>query len=612
MIPRKKRRMIIIISVILVLLIILTAFLIVYINTDMFKSNKTLFEKYFSKNVENINQMYTSLASKTDYENSLEQNKYTVNTQINVNNTENIGTTEENTDNVINQLKIVVDGQVDIANQYEYQDMNLYKNDESILELEYIKDANTYGIRFADLFQQYLLAENSNLQELFSNLGYSQEQVANIPNEISLDSLAISQIQLSDEEKNTLSNRYIEIIENNLEDKTFSKEENQNIEIDGKSVQVNEYSVTLTKEQLNNLYLAILEQLKNDDIILGKIDGLQSIFDSLNQLNLNESDENQENIQNVKDSFVTEIDNIIGQINQSNIGQDETKIVVYENMKNTVRTAIQTPEYEINFDYLSTSEEKFMQLQRVTTDNKSEQIVNLKKTSNNIEVNLENTEDGDTRTITLKQSKEINGNMMNKNLTIQSGTLDNKVEAIISQKIQTVNQFENEVVLGDDNAINLSTLDAEQLQSLLSTVTEGVNNKFTEVQNQINTDEITQVLINAGVVQEDNTLQASGVTEAERSRYNSQFEILKGQDLDADRVIEVFNAINDYISNYEVVSGTELRVMLDRNNKNEDAITTLTNFIEENGNEKYTIDFEYDETTGLVSSLFLTINVDKR
>ena len=609
MIPRKKRRMIIIISVILVLLIILTAFLIVYINTDMFKSNKTLFEKYFSKNVENINQMYTSLASKTDYENSLEQNKYTVNTQINVNNTENIGTTEENTDNVINQLKIVADGQVDIANQYEYQDMNLYKNDESILELEYIKDENLYGIRFTELFQQFLLAENSNLQELFSNLGYSQEQITNIPNEISLD---LSQIQLSDEEKTTFSNRYLEIIKNNLADKTFSKEENQNIEIDGKSVQVNEYSVTLTKEQLNNLYLAILEQLKNDDIILGKIDGLQSIFDSLNQLNVNESDENQENIQNVKDSFVTEIDNIIGQINQSNIGQDETKIVVYENMKNTVRTAIQTPEYEINFDYLSTSEEKFMQLQRVTTDNKSEQIVNLKKTSNNIEMNLENTEDGDTRTITLKQSKEINGNMMNKNLTIQSGILDNKVEAIISQKIQTVNQFENEVVLGDDNAINLSTLDAEQLQSLLSTVTEGVNNKFTEVQNQINTDEITQVLINAGVVQEDNTLQASGVTEAERSRYNSQFEILKGQDLDADRVLEVFNAINDYISNYEVVSGTELRVMLDRNNKNEDAITTLTNFIEENGNQKYTIDFEYDETTGLVSNLFLTINVEER
>lgn len=612
MIPRKKRRMIIIISVILVLLIILTAFLIVYINTDMFKSNKTLFEKYFSKNVENVNQIYTSLASKTDYENSLEQNKYTVNTQINVNNTENIGTTEENTDNVINQLKIVADGQVDIANQYEYQDMNLYKNDESILELEYIKDENLYGIRFTELFQQFLLAENSNLQELFSNLGYSQEQVANIPNEISLDSLAISQIQLSDEEKNTLSNRYIEIIENNLEDKTFSKEENQNIEIDGKSVQVNEYSVTLTKEQLNNLYLAILEQLKSDDIILGKLDGLQSALDNINQLNVNESTENNEDSQSLRENFVTEIDNIIRQINQSNIGQDETKIVVYENMKNTVRTAIQTPEYEINFDYLSTSEEKFMQFQKVAVDNENEQIVNLKKTSNNIEVNLENTEDGDTRSITLKQSKEINGNMMNKNLTIQSGTLDNKVEAIISQKIQTVNQFENEVVLGEDNSINLSALDAEQLQSLLSTVTEGVDNKFNEIQNQINTDEITQVLINAGLVQEDNTLQATGITEAERNRYNSQFEILKGKDLDSDRVLEVFNAINDYISNYEVVSGTELRIMLDRNNKNEDAIGTLTNFIEKNRNEKYTIDFEYDETTGLVSSLFLTINVDKR
>ena len=118
MIPRKKRRLILIISIVLVLLILLTLFALVYINTDMFKSNKTLFMKYLGQNTQNMNGVYTQISQESDYEKSLEQSKYTVNTQININNTENLGTTEENTDNIINQLKIVAEGQVDKANQY--------------------------------------------------------------------------------------------------------------------------------------------------------------------------------------------------------------------------------------------------------------------------------------------------------------------------------------------------------------------------------------------------------------------------------------------------------------------------------------------------------------
>ena len=52
MIPRKKRRLILIVSIILVILILLVAFLLIYINTDLFKSNKTLFMKYLEKNID--------------------------------------------------------------------------------------------------------------------------------------------------------------------------------------------------------------------------------------------------------------------------------------------------------------------------------------------------------------------------------------------------------------------------------------------------------------------------------------------------------------------------------------------------------------------------------
>ena len=305
MIPRKKRRLILIVSIVLIILMLLIAFLLVYINTDMFKSNKTLFMKYLGQNVENMNEVYNQISQKSDYENSLEQSKYTVNTQINVNNTENLGTTEENTDNVINQLKIIADGQVDKVNQYNYQKMNLYNGEDSILGLEYIQDSNTYGLRFSDLFQQFLLVDNDNLQDLFTKLGYTDEEIENIPNQLNLDLSSVG-LTISDEEKQTLSDKYIEIIKDNLEDKTFSKEENQTIEIDGKSVQVNAYSVTLTKEQLNNLYISVLEQLKSDELILGKLDSLETMISQINQIIQDNNSNN--GTQSLRDLFTKQID----------------------------------------------------------------------------------------------------------------------------------------------------------------------------------------------------------------------------------------------------------------------------------------------------------------
>ena len=612
MIPRKKRRLILIISIVLVLLILLTLFALVYINTDMFKSNKTLFMKYLGQNTQNMNGVYTQISQESDYENSLEQSKYTVNTQINVNNTENLGTTEENTDNIINQLKIVAEGQVDKANQYNYQRMNLYNGENSLLGLEYIQNSNTYGLRFSDLFQQFLLVDNNNLQELFSKLGYSNEEISNIPNQIDFEQLETNQLEISEEEKETLSNRYIGIIENGISSQNFSKEQNQTIEIDGKSVQVNAYSVTLTKEQLNNMYLAILEQLKSDEIILGKLDTIQAKIDQFNQLSQN-SDSNLENgTESLKDSFIGVIDETISQINQNNIGQDETTITVYENMKNTVRTAIQTSEYEINLDFLSTNGENFVQYSEDNNSNDTTRTVSLTENDGDIELIISMVEGGKESTTTIRQDKEVSGNTMKKNLSARYEDSDNRVEAYITQNYQTVTQFDEQMTLDNENSIKLNDLEQEQLQSLMATVSEGVNGKMTELQNEINMQEIQQVLVNVGLLEETQDMQVTQTTETERSRYNSQFEMLRGENLESERILNAINASQNYISSLEVISNTELRIVLNRNENNPDVVTTLQTFIDEHGRENYNIDVEYDEQTGLVNSLLLTIVTEER
>ncbi len=281
-------------------------------------------------------------------------------------------------------------------------------------------------------------------------------------------------------------------------------------------------------------------------------------------------------------------------------------------MKNTVRTAIQTSEYEINLDFLSTNGENFIQYKDDNMTNGTTKIISLSKSNTGIELNIDNYKEGDEeKNTSIIQNTQVSGNTMKKSISVKYEDSDNRVEAYVTQNYQTVTQFNNEMTLNSENSIKLNDLDEEELQTLMSTVTEGVNNKLNEIQTEVNLAELQQVLINAGLVKEQQNMELSGTTETAKTRYNSQFEMLKGANLDADNVLNAINASQNYISNLDVVSNTELRIMLDRNTNNPDVVTTLKNFIEEHKREKYNIDIEYDEQTGLVSDLLLTIVVDE-
>ena len=141
MIKKKKRKVIIITFSIIAILAIISAFVALYLFTDMFKSNKVLFAKYLSQNVNNIQSMQNNFKN-SEYDNLLEQNKYTSTTDIKVNYINGLGTTLENTSNAINNLRINVDGQTDLSQGYNYQNIRLLNNNENIATVEYIQDNN--------------------------------------------------------------------------------------------------------------------------------------------------------------------------------------------------------------------------------------------------------------------------------------------------------------------------------------------------------------------------------------------------------------------------------------------------------------------------------------
>ena len=280
MMTRKKRRTLIVVIIAVILLIIAVACVLLYVNTDMFKSSQTLFLKYTGKGIENLGTITQVISN--EYDEQLETNPYTSNTQVKVNYIENLGTTAESTENSINSLQLTIDGQTNKQEQYDYKDIKLLKDNNQEMQVEYIQENNNYGLRFSDLFNQFAMIENSNLKNLYKNMGYTDEEVANIPDSISINENLFNDINFSSEEIETLKEKYLNVITQNISKDNFSKLSNQNITINNQSYIADGYALTLTKEQLNNMYVNLLETLKQDEIILGKIDNLQNKINTIN------------------------------------------------------------------------------------------------------------------------------------------------------------------------------------------------------------------------------------------------------------------------------------------------------------------------------------------
>lgn len=429
---------------------------------------------------------------KNEYDELLEQSQYITQTQVKVNFTENIGTSLENTKNSINQLKLKTNGQTDRKNQYNYQDIRLLKKDGKISQIEYIKKENMHGIRFSDLFDQYVLADNQNLKELFEKAGCTQEQLANIPDTIEFNNDIKNFFQFSEEEKQNIKTKYINIINSNISKDKYSKLTNQNIQIDGKTMEANAYVITITKEQLNDIFIKILEEISKDEMVLTKIDKIQTLLETY---------ATSETI-NLREQFIGEVEKLITNITRNNIGQEEAKIIVYETKQKTIKTIIQHPDYEIYMDLLSSGTGNYIQVSYQNTKSKKEQVFTYKKEKEETNIILENVQDK-TKEYSLVINKKINGNKCIKNLVAKYQEESNKVEATMEQETELVNSFTNEVILKDENAINLNKLEAESVQTILEQVNSRVSDQIEEISTIINKEDLCKVVEVIGLVKEE-------------------------------------------------------------------------------------------------------------
>lgn len=596
---KKEKNMVLIISVIVVALVIFAIIAsVLYFNTDMFKSKGDLFVKYIIGNIENTNNI-TNGENINEFNSKLGESKYTSNSDIKIKCTENVGEVSEDSKNSINDFNISINGKTDKSSNYDYKDIKISNQNEEKMQIEYVKDNDTYGVKFPELFQQYILADNSNLKELFENIGY--EDSSKIPDKIEINDDIFSYINFSSDEVSQLKEKYTNLLQKEVSAKNISKGSNQIIQIGEQKVKASSYTLTLTKEQMNNIFLKVLEEIKQDDIILNKLGNISYLEDIYYTTTKNN------NAENLKTKFVDDIEELIRKISSTNIGNDATKITVYQSNKNTVKTVIEYTGYQISLDILNQNNTKYMEVNIQNDNTSSTKTIAYKEDSGNNILEITNNIDGDINKTTINNDINIEENKGSRDLTYTFEGNNNKVEITCKKNIEFVDKIDKENT--SQNSIKLNELSSENVTNITERIKSSVSEKVNSIFSDENKQDLNRILQIVGIKKQQQKIESEGTSEIEKNRFNSKYEILQGEDLESTRIIDLIDVAKDDMTNLEVVSGTKLKIQLEKNKGNSEIVDKLTNFIkaEQNERNKYKVSVEYDDETGLVKDIVMEI-----
>lgn len=607
MMARKTRIAIITVAISLLVITIIGILTFLYLETDAFKTNETLFTKYLAQNFEELDNLKNNSNSTT--KSLLENSKYTSKIDGQIEYIENKDTSDENKNSSVNNIKLKINVQKDNQNKYKYYDMAIQNENEKLLGVEYIKTQGKQGIRLNGI-QQFVSTQNEENEILKE---FDIKTIDKLTSSIDIDSI----ISFSEEEKQTIKNNYMNILKSNISKDKYHKQSKALITVNNKDIQTNAYYISMTLEEYNNLYVKMLQQLEKDEILLAKIDAIE---EQLKEYNAEE---------NLKDKIIEKINEKIKKIQDNNIGNDEVKITVYENNGKTVRTSIENGTDKLALDFYNEASMKITQTKM--EDVVKEKTIKIEKQKKDTQINTmieySNSEENQEKyNITLNYEETNQNNNIQKNVELLISNDKNQANLKINDTINIVEEFENEITLNEDN-VNIDELEDEQKSSISEILNENYKTQLSNVQSVANINDYKRMLQNLGIIKNDAVeLPSEGeITDTERKRFNSQFEFFASENLTSNNITELLNTATNNLGDIKVVlkdgniedldadklkssndsyeykkSISEILLYIKRNSNNEEKSKNLNEYLKDENNNKYTVSIEYDND-GLTS-----------
>ena len=545
---KKKLNILVILIILIFVLILLAGFAYIYLATDLLKSNKELFFKYA-----------TQIANSEDgfIDNNLQQyfakkqaSPYTDNGIFSVNITSD---NQQEKYNNANNFNISFSGEVDKANSKNSQNIQLNYSDSVNFPISYKRIDNTIGLQTDYVGNKFIAVETDKLNDVLGNI------TAPIENATSSTSTLqqITESQLSEDEINHIKNTYIASIKQQLSDEKFSKIE----EADLKG-----YKLTITGEEIKNIFINLLETFKNDQTMLNKINEYLSTEGNGTTITTTDIDD-----------LITDITN-----NYDEISEEQIEITVYSKSGKIAKILIGTQEGKISIEK---SEENSQQKLNITYENdfakislgaNFEGLTDMQSVKENYTIDLQNKgESGVKYQFVYQINNEVN---FTDNINIEEFTTDNTMilnnyeEEQVSNFLQAVVQRIVEV-----NKQQMEELGLEESENPIQYLFEPINLFDTEILDQAST----------------------AMSETEINTFNSKFDVYTGTTQSPQTVKGLLSTIElNNQSEDQECKITEINFCGEEYEASEQNIA----FIKEDINleKTYRIEFEKEQDTGLI------------
>lgn len=315
----KKKGIIITIVIIILLIAIAVGGVMLYLFTDLFKSNQTLFLKYIDQTIQGMK--YETNDQTKDIIEAQKENPYQIKGTLNF----DYDGSENKQAEILKQIKVELETNANGQEEKTYTKASVLYQNQNLFNLEYANSNNIYALKSDEIVTAFIGVRNENLKVLAQKLGMQDN--SNIPDSITpIDYEDL--LNISEEEKQHISDTYLPVIVNNIEKSKYSKQSNIPITKEGVEYNTTAYRLDLTSEDIANISVKLLETLKQDSITLNFIATKAKI------LNLPEEYTQVNNL-------TKQIDEQIKKIEDSEKSPENgVSIVVYEEKGQTVLTEI--------------------------------------------------------------------------------------------------------------------------------------------------------------------------------------------------------------------------------------------------------------------------------
>lgn len=584
---KSKKILIIVIIIIAMLAIGGGAFAYLYVATDTFKSDRELFSKYMSQNLETLQKLGNSQTFQI-YKGLQDKKKYESSTQVKA-----VYSEGGEVSNPMNNLAAKLDIQKDTDDQYYYADGQILFNDEEYIESEIIKEKEIYGIRFSDVAKQFVsIKDDTNLQKVATDIGTDTATLQKIIDILDGTNTITDEVITQDEIK-TLKDKYTNMIIETISNGTFSSNKKAMITYNNNTINTKAYMVTISSEQVESLLVKLLNSIKTETVIT----------------------------KNMKDEKITEFENKIDEKIQELSDEQEVpavKITVYEQGENTIRTVVEIgldkiilENYEENGEVRSD-----IQVTRIVSEETNEYDIEIVRkvieNQEDISIAVDVKEKEDKYSLSLETETNVTDTNIGLN-AIASYKKDIVIKSIKLENVVDLNgDFDKKVKLDETNNVTLNDMEEERRKNIIEVLKANVPQKFQKRQQLLE----AALEIKTEVPTEE--LPEYEMSQVDINKFNAKFEFYTGDEVTAENVKTMLNIVGENLGSYDIklADGQEnvdqidedklkyvIRLNIERNKKDEEGIKKVLDKIKDE--KKYKISISYKDQNQLIDYIVI-------